>query len=145
MSTLFFAGSFDPFTIGHKDIAERGLAQSGRVIIGVGYNCAKRSRRSVEERVAHIREVFAGVDGIEVVSYTGLTAVAASEHGADAMLRGVRDSRDFDYERTIADVNRSMFGIDTVLLFADPQLASVSSSMVNELSDNGCDVSRFIP
>lgn len=143
--TTFFAGSFDPFTIGHRDIVERALSMFGHVVIGVGYNINKEGHRSVEDRVEAIRGVFEDDDRITVTAYTGLTAEAARRAGAHSLLRGVRDTRDFEYERTMADVNRRLFGLDTVLLIADPTLASVSSSMVRELEANGCDVSRFLP
>ncbi len=143
--TTFFAGSFDPFTIGHRDIVERALTMFGRVVIGVGYNIKKQGHRPVEERVEAIRRVFEDDDRIVVTSYSGLTAEAARAAGAHSLLRGVRDIRDFEFERTMADVNRRLFGIDTVLLVADPTLSSVSSSMVRELEANGCDVSRFLP
>lgn len=146
MKTLFFAGSFDPFTIGHADIVKRALQLADRVIIGLGYNCHKATgHESLEKRIETIERLYAADARVTVVSYSGLTATAANELGATAILRGVRDTRDFEYERTIADVNRRMFCLETILLFADPALASVSSSMVNELLSNGCDVSSLLP
>lgn len=146
MRTAFFAGSFDPFTLGHKDIADRGLALFDRLIIGIGYNEHKASaRRSPEERLRAIEAIYAGDERVTVMLYTGLTAEVARKAGACCLLRGVRDTRDFEYEKSIADTNRCMFGLDTVLLFCDPAVSFVSASMVRELENNGCDVSRFIP
>lgn len=146
MKTLFFAGSFDPFTIGHADIVSRGLQLADNVIIGVGFNCNKPcGRESLEKRIESIERLYAADERVKVVSYSGLTATTAIDLGATALLRGVRDVRDFEYERTIADVNRRMFGIETILLFADPALASLSSTVVKELESNGCDVSSLLP
>ena len=141
----FFAGSFDPFTLGHKEIAERGVALFGRVIIGVGYNPAKQGHTPVEERLEAIRRVFPDRDRVEVIAYTGLTAEAAREAGAACLLRGVRNAADYEYEKTLAEVNRKVFGLETVMLCADPSLGFISSSMVNELKSFGRDVDEFLP
>ncbi len=145
MRTTFFAGSFDPFTLGHKDIADRALAMFDRLVIGIGYNEHKAGRRSLPERIAAIERIYEGDSRVSVVPYTGLTATAAADAGACCLIRGVRDTRDFEYEKAIAEVNRRLFGIETVLLFADPSLSFVSSSMVAELEHHGYDVSQFLP
>lgn len=141
--SAFFAGSFNPFTVGHLDILERGVALFGHVTVALGVNERKPESES-EERFRELEKLFAGRGDVDVVRYTGLTAQAALGHGACCLLRGVRGVADFEYERNMAEVNRQLFGIDTVLLFADPRLSSVSSSVVRELEHFGYDTSRFV-
>ena len=146
MRTAFFAGSFRPFTTGHASIVTRGLDIFDRIVVGVGVNSAKPDDRvHAEDAAQAIREVFAGDDRIEVVAYDCLTVDAAAAAGASALLRGVRSTRDFDYERDLADVNRQLSGIETVLLYSLPELAAVSSSIVRELASYGRDVDAFLP
>ena len=145
MATAVFPGSFNPFTIGHKSIVERALPLFDRIIVGVGYNEHKSDAGSVEERVEAIRRIFASEPWVEAVAYTGLTVDLARRTGASFMVRGVRNVTDFDYERTLADVNRRISGIETVFIPSLPELADISSSMVRELSHNGVDTTPFIP
>ncbi|MEE1021552.1 MAG: pantetheine-phosphate adenylyltransferase [Muribaculaceae bacterium] len=145
MATAVFPGSFNPFTIGHKSIVERALPLFDRIIVGVGYNEHKSDAGSVEERVEAIRRIFASEPRVEAVAYTGLTVDLARRTGASFMVRGVRNVTDFDYERTLADVNRRISGIETVFIPSLPELADISSSMVRELSHNGVDTTPFIP
>ncbi|MDE6453957.1 MAG: pantetheine-phosphate adenylyltransferase [Muribaculaceae bacterium] len=141
-----FAGSFRPFTTGHESIVVRGLDIFDRIVVGVGVNSAKPDDRCHAEDAAEaIRRVFAGEDRVDVMVYDGLTVDAADAVGATALLRGVRSTRDFDYERDLADVNRQLSGIETVLLYSLPELAAVSSSIVRELASYGRDVSAFLP
>lgn len=142
---ILFPGSFDPFTVGHKSLVERALPLCSRLIIAIGVNPAKPGWMPVEQRMASIRALYAGEPRVEVISYTGLTVDACREHGATWMLRGVRTVADYEYERTLADVNREISGIETLVLFTLPGLGSVSSSMVRELASHGVDISRFIP
>ncbi|MDE6269879.1 MAG: pantetheine-phosphate adenylyltransferase [Muribaculaceae bacterium] len=144
--TAFFAGSFRPFTTGHASIVTRGLDIFDRIVIGVGVNASKPDDRAHAEDAAEaIRRVFPGNGRIEVVVYDDLTVDAAARCGATALLRGVRSTRDFDYERDLADVNRQLSGIETVLLYSLPELAAVSSSIVRELASYGRDVAPFLP
>ncbi|MDE5687842.1 MAG: pantetheine-phosphate adenylyltransferase [Paramuribaculum sp.] len=145
VTTAIFPGSFDPFTLGHLDIVERALRIFGRVVIAVGINSAKQSDASVAQRIDDIRKAVAPLPGAEVMSYSGLTVDAARECGAVAIVRGIRSVADFEYERNLADLNRRIAGIDTVMLAADPSLAAVSSSAVRELKRYGYDVSEFLP
>ena len=142
---VLFPGSFDPFTLGHADIVRRALSMFDEVIVAVGYNEQKTGFLPVEERVAAIGRVFADEARVRVVSYTGLTVDFAKELGVGAILRGVRTFSDFEYELQMADVNRRLSGIETILLPASPELSAVSSTVVRELSRFGRDVSPFLP
>jgi len=142
---VLFPGSFDPFTKGHADIVRRALGLFDGVVVAVGYNEQKTGWKSVEERVETIRRLYKDEPRITVESYTGLTVDFAKERGVAAILRGVRTASDFEYEMQMADVNRQLAGIETILLPASPQLASLSSSVVRELAHFHHDVSRFLP
>lgn len=143
--TAIFAGSFDPFTIGHKDVADRALPLFDRLVIAVGVNREKKGRHSVDDRVETIRRVYADNPKVEVVSYDTLTTDLAARYDARYMVRGVRSILDFEYERNMADINRSLTGVETVLLFADPALGHISSSMVRELEAFGKDITQYLP
>lgn len=143
--TLLFTGSFDPFTIGHLSIVERGLKLADRVVIGIGINENKLGDLSPDDRQRRIEAIFRNRPEVSVIQFSGLAVDAARSCGATAFLRGVRSTTDFEFERNMADVNRRIAGIDTVLLFAEPDLACVSSSVVRELAHNGFDTSKFLP
>jgi len=140
-----FAGSFDPFTIGHKSIVDRGLEIFDEIAIGIGTNSAKKPWQTPEEREAHIRAVYSGEPRVKVFRFSGLTVDAARECGARFLLRGVRTMADFEYERQLADINRNLSGLESVLIYALPRMASVSSSIVRELASYGVDISPYIP
>lgn len=143
--TALFAGSFDPFTIGHKSIVDRGLQIFDEVVIGIGVNMDKRGWLTPSQRMEAIERVYAGNPRVRVISYTGLTVQAAAEAGANFLLRGVRTAQDFEYERQLADVNRNLSGLESVLIYALPELAAISSSMVRELNHYGVDITPYIP
>ena len=145
MRTAVFPGSFDPFTIGHKDIADRALRIFDRLVIAIGYNINKASADSIADRVKAIEAVYAGDPRVAVEAYTGLTVDFARLHGAGFIVRGLREVKDFEYERNLADTNAAISDIETVFLTARPELGFVSSSMVRELTAHGYDSSRFIP
>ena len=140
-----FPGSFDPFTLGHADIVERALELFDEVVIAVGYNEQKSGWMPVEERVAAIKKLYVDEPRIKVESYTGLTVDFAQAKGISAIVRGVRTTKDFEFEMQLADMNRRLTGIETILLPASPELASLSSSLVRELAHFGHDVSAFLP
>ena len=140
-----FPGSFDPFTKGHADIVTRALALFDEIIVAVGYNEQKPGWMPVEERVEKIRKIYADEPRVKVESYTGLTVEFAKEKGVNAIVRGIRTVADFEYELQMADVNKQLTGIETVLLPASPQFASLSSSVVRELAHFGQDISAFLP
>lgn len=145
MRKVLFPGSFDPFTLGHADIVQRALGLFDEVVVAVGYNEQKKGWMPVEERVEAIRKLYKDEPRVRVESYTGLTVDFARGKGVTAIVRGVRTTADFEYEMQLADVNRQLTGIETVLLPASPQLASLSSSVVRELASFGHDVSGFLP
>ena len=140
-----FPGSFDPFTKGHQNIVERALPLFDSLVIGIGRNTTKQTLYTPEERQQQIAALFANEPRIEVRIYDVLTVDFAKSVGAQYVLRGVRTMADFEYERTIADVNKRLAGLETVLLFADADTASISSSLVRELKAFGKDVTDFLP
>lgn len=142
--TAFFAGSFNPFTVGHASVVERALTVFDRIIIAVGCNFEKDSG-DADSRVADIASVYSDEPRVEVISYNGLTVDAARLAGATCLLRGVRSARDFEYERDMADANRQLSGLETVLIYSLPEYAYISSSLVRELKAYGKDVSDYLP
>lgn len=145
MKTGLFVGSFDPFTIGHDSIVRRALPLFDRIVIGVGVNERKQYMESTEARVARIRAVYANEPKIEVKAYNDLTVDFAKREGAAFFIKGVRSVKDFEYEREQADINRQLGGMETLLLYAEPQYESISSTLVRELIHFGRDVSAFLP
>lgn len=143
--TALFAGSFNPFTIGHADIVERALEIFDRVIIAIGYNEMKPMPADLRPRLMHLQKLYSENNRVTVISYGGLTANFAKQEGVTALIRGVRNSADFEYEKNLADINRELLGIDTIFLPCRPQLAYISSSAVRELSHNGFDTSSLLP
>lgn len=143
--TGIFTGSFDPFTIGHDDIVRRALPLFDHIVIGIGVNEHKKYSQTTEERIENISRLYAEEPKIEVKAYGDLTVDFAKREGAHYIIKGVRSMKDFEYEREQAEINRRIGGVETLLLFADPQLASISSSMVRELMHFGRDVSEFLP
>ncbi len=140
-----FPGTFDPFTRGHYSVVSRALSMFDEVVIAIGVNALKRPMFTVEERMAMLTSLFADEPRVKVMSYSGLTVDVARECGAQFMLRGVRSVIDFEYERSIADVNREISGLETVMLFTEPMYAHISSSVVRELLSYGRDVTAFVP
>ena len=145
MNKGLFVGSFDPFTIGHDSIVRRALPLFDHIIIGVGVNERKKYMLSAEERVKRIKRLYADEPKIEVKSYSDLTIDFARREQATYIIKGVRSVKDFEYEREQADVNRLLSGVETIFLYAEPQLLSISSSMVRELQHFGRDISEFLP
>lgn len=141
---LLFAGSFDPFTVGHKAIVERALPLCDELVIGIGYNEKKRYDWAPDTREEAIKKLFQGEGKIKVALYQGLTSAFAKEIEADFLLRGVRNIQDFEYERNLADANREVFGIETIFLLSEPSFSFISGSMVRELMHNGYDVKKYI-
>lgn len=142
-----FAGSFDPFTTGHKSIVDRALGLFDTIVIGLGTNTSKTPWMPLEERIAAIRAVYADEPRVAVESFSGLASEFARQKGAHYLLRGVRTVADFEYERNMADANRLLTASDleTILILSLPELAAVSSSLVRELARFGAPYRQFIP
>ena len=141
-----FVGSFNPFTVGHDSIVTRALPLFDRLVIGVvGDQVHKPDMPSAEERIKAIRDLYHDEPRIEVKAYYGLAVEFAKAEGARFIVKGVRSVKDFEYERDQADTNRMLSGVETILLCAEPQYATVSSSLVRELQHFGADVSQFLP
>ena len=145
MGKALFPGSFDPFTIGHYSLVNRALTVVDEVIVAVGVNETKGSLLTVDERVKYIERIYAGQERVRVVKYADLTVDVARREKAAFILRGVRNGVDFEYERMIAEVNRTLEGIETLLLFSEPALAHISSSMVREVSRFGREIDDYLP
>jgi len=144
--TAFFPGSFDPFTKGHADIVRRGLKLFDEVIIGIGTNSQKKRYFSLELMTQKIREAFHESESIRIISYDDLTANIAQEYGAKFLLRGLRNTTDFEYENTISQVNRHLIAeLETVFLITSPELAPISSTIVRELHKYGAKVNDYLP
>jgi pantetheine-phosphate adenylyltransferase len=141
-----FPGSFDPITRGHENIIRRALPLFDEIVIAVGINIEKRGFFSVEDRVKWIQNVFEGEPKIKVMSYSGLTVDFCKEIKAQYLLRGLRTSADFEFERTVGQVNKRLNpGIETIFLLTMPEFTSINSSIVRDVYKNGGDVSLFIP
>ena len=145
MKKAIFPGSFDPFTIGHYSVVKRGLELFDHITIGVGSNCSKKSFFTLEKRLDRIRQAFHDEPRVSVKAYDSLTIDFAKEEKADFILRGVRSANDFEYEKSIADINKRLSSIETVLLFTEPQHSAVSSTIVRDLLNYGKDVAAFLP
>ena len=145
MRTGIFTGSFDPYTIGHDNILRRALPLFDRIIIGIGVNEQKKHMLSADMRKKKIQELYRNEPRITVKTYNDLTIDFAKREMAQYIIKGVRSVKDFEYEREMAEANYRLSGIDTLLLFADPSLSFLSSSMVRELIHFGKDVREFLP
>ena len=144
--TGIFVGSFNPFTIGHDSIVRRALPLFDRLVIGVvGDNVHKPDMPSAEQRMAVIKDLYVEEPRIEVKPSHGRAMDFATAEGAQFIVKGVRNASDFEYEQWQADFNRKLGGIETILLYTDPELASISSSALRELEHFGVDINPFLP
>lgn len=141
-----FPGSFDPITKGHQSIVKRALPMFDKIVVAIGSNTAKNSVFPLEKRIEWIKKTFAQYDNVEVVTFNSLTVDFCREIGAKYILRGLRNSTDFQYERNIARINQELAEeIETIFLMTKPDDAAISSSLVREILSFGRDVSQFIP
>ncbi|MDR0507191.1 MAG: pantetheine-phosphate adenylyltransferase [Dysgonamonadaceae bacterium] len=143
--TAIFPGTFDPFTLGHLSLVERGLKLVDEIIVAIGVNPNKKTFFSLEQRIDMIANFFINNNRVSVQSYSGTTVDFAQENGVQFILRGIRSINDFEYEKNIADVNRKISGIETFVLFTEPELTHISSSIVRELLSFGKNVDEFVP
>lgn len=141
-----FPGTFDPITLGHTDIINRSLSLFDKVIIGIGKNASKVPMFTDEKRLQWIRSIYRNEPKVDVLVYEGLTADCCKQVGAKFILRGIRYVNDFEYEKAIADMNRSLDpGIETIFLTCLPKYTSVASTLIRDVIRNGGDVSQFLP
>ena len=145
MKRAIFPGTFDPFTIGHYSVVRRALSFMDEVVIGIGINENKNTYFPVEKRKEMIENFYKDEPRIKVIAYDCLTIDFATQVDAKFIIRGIRTVKDFEYEETIADINRKLAGIETILLFTEPELSCISSTIVRELLSYNKDISQFIP
>ncbi len=146
MKIAVFPGSFDPITVGHVDIVKRALPLFDKIIVAIGINSQKKYLFSLEQRLEWLNVVFADEKGVEVDSFKRLTAHYCKNIGADFLLRGLRNASDFDYEKTISQLNNNIGGgLETIFLIAQPGYSHISSTIVREIIKGGGDTSSFLP
>ncbi|MEN9523652.1 MAG: hypothetical protein RL065_2029 [Bacteroidota bacterium] len=146
MKKAIFPGSFDPFTKGHFDIVNRALPLFDEIIIGIGSNTTKQYLLPLTQRIEQIEILFKDNSKIKVVTYEGLTTAFAEKMNCNFIVRGIRNTIDFEYEKSIAEMNKKMNpNIETIFLNCSPDLASISSTIVREILKSGGDVSQFLP
>lgn len=145
MKRAVFPGSFDPITLGHYDIIERGLTVFDEIILAIGVNAEKKYMFSLEERKRFMEETFAGESKIKVMTYKGLTIDFCKEQDAEFILRGLRNPGDFEFEKAIAHTNRKLSGIETVFLLTSSGKSYISSSIVRDVIRNNGDYTGLVP
>lgn len=145
MKRAVFPGSFDPITLGHVDIINRGLLLFDEIIIAIGVNAEKKYMWSLKERQDFIEKSFEGNPKIRVASYNGLTADFCVSVGAQFLLRGLRNSLDFSYEKSIAQNNRILAGVESVFLVCAPEVSHISSTVVRDIARNNGDFKSLVP
>lgn len=143
--TAVYPGTFDPMTNGHLDVIRRAAQLFDRVVVGVGDNPEKHAMFTADRRAGMVREALAGVDGVEVRVFRGLTVALAAECGATVIVRGVRNGTDLRFENDLAMTNRAASGIETVYVLADPAVAYISSTLVRQIASGGGDISAMVP
>ncbi len=141
-----FPGTFDPLTLGHVDIINRALPLFDKIVVGIGLNAAKAPMFSPDQRLQWIKDIYKDEDRVEGAVYEGLTIEYCKKIGAQFILRGIRYVSDFEYEKTIADANRTLDkNIETVFLTGEPKYTSVASTIVRDIIRNGGDAALFLP
>jgi len=142
--TGLFPGSFDPFTKGHEAVVRKSLDLFDKVIIGVGINSKKQYLFNLDKRIAHIEKLFEDESRIEVKQFQMLTVNFCKEIGADFIIRGLRDSKDFQYEKSIAHMNFSISNIETVFFLTNQEYSAINSSIIREIYSNGGPIDAFV-
>ena len=141
-----FPGSFSPFTVGHQSVVDRALPLFDKIIIAIGINSKKNEFFSIEERMQWIESVYDKNEKIEIKRYEGLTVDFCENEGANFILRGLRDSHDFKFEKNIAQMNKDLNSdIETIFIITPPEMSHISSSLIRDIIKNGGDVSQFLP
>jgi pantetheine-phosphate adenylyltransferase len=145
MNKAVFPGSFDPITLGHKDVISRAIPLFDEVIIAIGVNASKKYMFSLEERKSFIEQTFEAFDNISVVTYEGLTVDFCKENNIGYIIRGLRNPADFEFEKAIAHTNRDLAPVETVFLLTAAKTSYISSSIVRDVLRNGGNVSQLVP
>ena len=145
MKKAVFPGSFDPITLGHVDIIYRGLEIFDEIIIAIGVNADKKQLFPLEDKIQQIKNTFINEPRIKVASYKGLTIDFCKSVNSKYILRGLRNSSDFNYEQSIAQTNSSLSSIESIFLISSPQLAHISSTIVRDIIRNEGDYKNFVP
>ena len=145
LKTAVFAGTFDPFTIGHQDIVNRSLPLFDKIIIAIGINEEKQPLFSLEDRMKIIEKPFVNNEKIVIETYSGLTGVFCRKNNAQYLIRGIRNSVDFQYENDLANANAALFGLETVFFISPPTLSHISSSLVRQLYKNKESYLNYLP
>lgn len=146
MKIAVFPGSFDPITAGHVDLVKRAIPLFDQIVVAVGHNTQKRYLFPLAQRVRWLEDVFAGQPSVSVTHFEGLTAHFCQEIGAQYLLRGLRNASDFDYEKTISQLNGIVGqGLETIFLISQPAFSHISSTIVREIIKGGGDASPFLP
>jgi len=141
-----FPGSFSPFTVGHQSVVNRALPLFEKIIISIGINSEKNQYFSIEERLQWIKDVYGNNPKIEIKFYEGLTVNFCKKENANYILRGLRDSHDFKFEKGIAQMNKDLNKeVETIFIITPPEISHISSSIIRDIIKNGGDVSKFIP
>ena len=139
-----FPGSFDPFTKGHEAVIVKSLQVFDEIIIGVGVNSSKQYMFDLDKRIAHIESLFKSSQNVSVQQFQSLTVNFCKEVGATHIVRGLRDSKDFEYEKSIAHMNFDLSGIDTVFFLTEQKYSAISSSIIREIHKNGGPIEAFV-
>ena len=145
MKKAVFPGSFDPITLGHVDLIYRGLEIFDEIIIAIGVNADKKQLFPLEDKIQQIKNAFINEPRIKVASYKGLTIDFCKSVNSKYILRGLRNSSDFNYEQSIAQTNSSLSSIESIFLISSPQLAHISSTIVRDIIRNEGDYKNFVP
>lgn len=143
--TALCTGSFDPITVGHFDYIRRAAAMFDKVVVAVSVNTEKQYMFDAESRVRFVKEAFGDIPNVSVDTDDGWVADLAAKHGADVIVKGVRNGSDLDYEYTIACINRAVNGVDTLFIPSAPEYSFISSTMVREMIKHGKDYAPYIP
>ena len=146
MKIALFPGSFDPITIAHVDIVKRSLPLFDKIVVGIGLNSSKQNFLSAEKREEIVKSIFVNDTNVDIQTYQGLTIDFAKKIGATYMVRGIRSASDFEYERAIAQINKTMMpDVETIILLSRPEYSAISSTIVRDILRNNGDVGQFVP
>ena len=144
MKKALFPGSFDPFTKGHESVIAKALPLFDEIVIGVGFNSTKQPFYNLESRLKHIEAIYASEPKLKIQTFQKLTVEFCKDIDAQFIARGLRDTKDFEYEKAIAQMNQQLSGIETVFFMTDPEVSAISATIVREISKNGGIIEKFV-